>query len=714
MNGTPLASLKTDLNNDGKPDIVSLTSNSVITQLGNGDGTFFPPQSFSGLSKVVGFDAADLNHDGNIDLAIAFAGTPPGVQILYGTGTGSFVLGPVLPLPDLSAPFSGSHQPTAIAIGRLNQGERPDIAVLTRNFVSDGAASYLLVATSHGRDNFDFGSPISVTPFAEALQITDLNNDRRQDIVVANSMRSLSGQFIFGGVQVFLNDGKGGLAAQPFVNLKATPGPIVVADLNHDGNPDVAALTVGPVSLPANSALTVLLGDGQGGLTVSGNYGTLNTPTALAAGDYNSDGIPDLIAGAPDGGVVLFPGKGDGSFPEQGYLYLGASVVSIFTGDFSGDGVSDILTTGSGENSLVATLGAHACQLQPTITTNVSSTIYAPYQLAASADLNGDGHTDLIGIVNSPGPAAAIVSVILSNGDGTFQKPAEYSNFYTGGTVFPVLKNVVAQDINLDGKLDLVVASNTGAFILTGNGDGTFQQTPVHVGSPSSFISVADVNKDGIPDLLMSSSASALFIYLGLGGGAFQPPSVVNLISPGVWQAVGDFNHDGGVDIAIATPLGVEVLIGAGGGNFTRRTPVLGPAMSVTAADVNNDGNLDLITDTAVSLGDGHGNFGAPIRYSVVPGTAVLASDFDADGKADIAVASPIGTFTFYKSKGDGTFEPFIVGGMDLSNSSLTLGTFSAGGAQQIAALSTQTAVVGANNTQYTGYVQLFGNVVFP
>jgi hypothetical protein len=280
--------------------------------------------------------------------------------------------------------------------------------------------------------------------------------------------------------------------------------------------------------------------------------------------------------------------------------------------------------------------------------------------------------------------------------------------------VFPVLKSVVARDVNLDGKVDLVVASTTGAFILTGNGDGTFQQTPVHIFFPTSFISVADVNKDGIPDLLMSSPGNAIGVFLGLGGGAFQSPSFVNLISAGVWQEIGDFNHDGTVDIAVATAFGVEVLMGTGGGNFTRRTPLPGAALSVTAADINNDGNLDLITDTAVALGDGHGNFGAPIRYSVMPGSAVLVSDFNADGKPDIAVASPIGTYTFYKGKGDGTFEAFVVGGLDLSNSSLTLGTFSAGGAQQIAALATQTQVVGANHTEYTGYVQLFGNIVFP
>jgi len=228
----------------------------------------------------------------------------------------------------------------------------------------------------------------------------------------------------------------------------------------------------------------------------------------------------------------------------------------------------------------------------------------------AVGDFNGDGKLDLaVSYYNSQAPGySAFVSILLGNGDGTFQKPLSYK----GGNIAPPMTLPVAVgDLNGDGKLDLVVANfEPGTVsVFFGNGDGTFQPHVDYAtpgGAVATSVVVADFNGDGKPDLAVTA-AGGLSIYLNSGTGTFPTRKDYDAGSGFVYLAVGDFNGDGKLDLAAVdcpqtcqNPNGVAgsiaILLGNGDGTF--RTPVnyavgVSPVF-VAAADLNGDGKLDL------------------------------------------------------------------------------------------------------------------------
>ena len=228
----------------------------------------------------------------------------------------------------------------------------------------------------------------------------------------------------------------------------------------------------------------------------------------------------------------------------------------------------------------------------------------------AIGDFNGDGIPDIAASGEDPAGNGADYSILLGNGDGTFQR----AHTYSGGGAY----GIAVADLNRDGKLDLVM---DGVLVALGNGDGTFQKPILYAGPVSSY---------------------------GL--------------------AVGDFNGDGKVDVVITdqTKQGVDVLLGNGDG--TLGPPIFsGPLGSfpgdVIVADFNGDHKLDIATSNAgdstiaVALGNGDGTFQAAMKYTVGLPEKVVAADFNRDGKLDL-VATSGDTVIFFPGNGDGTFGP--------------------------------------------------------
>lgn len=290
-------------------------------------------------------------------------------------------------------------------------------------------------------------------------------------------------------------------------------------------------------------------------------------------------------------------------------------------------------------------------------------------QSFAVGDFNNDGKLDIAdpNYFNS-----TQISVFLGNGDGTFQAPVLYGAGNEPDTV-------VAADLNHDGNLDLVVGNflSGNVSVLLGNGDGTFRSAENYdlpTSGSATFVGVGDFNGDGNPDLAAiesNSSCQCIVLFLGNGDGTFQTPpitysSVFNLSA----FAIGDFNSDGKLDLAVTeyglTGNQLEILLGNGDGSFQSGGTYLsgqGP-FDVQAAYLNNqDHNLDLVVTIggglSVLLGNGDGTFRGPTTYT--PATnRVTVADFNGDGNLDLAATgtAQTGQLIVFLGNGDGTFQP--------------------------------------------------------
>lgn len=332
-------------------------------------------------------------------------------------------------------------------------------------------------------------------------------------------------------------------------------------------------------------------------------------PAALAVADFNQDGKPDLAAAA-NVRVYTMLSNGDGTFtsapgspvsvPSPPYddfasPYLGPMAV----GDFDHSGHPGLAVAEFQNEAAVILLGNGTGSLSPS-SAGFVNTEGMPTSAIETADFNADGNLDLA-ILNS---ISGISPIALGYGDGAFS---------TAGNISPGSAAAVG-DFNGDGKLDVAVAGGEDVLISLGNGDGSFTQTngsPVPVGHGFSAIVAGDFNGDGKLDLAMADGiGNAVVVLLGNGDGTFQSPITIAAGNGPAAMVAGDFNNDGKLDLAIANygDGTVTLLLGNGNGTFTQasKSPYLvgtGPD-AIVAADFNGDGKLDL----AVANGtDGEG-----------------------------------------------------------------------------------------------------------
>lgn len=326
-----------------------------------------------------------------------------------------------------------------------------------------------------------------------------------------------------------------GLGNALVTNAAGAPVLSVVADFNGDGFPDVATANAafGP------STMAVFLGKANGEFQTPVSYQTGYFTSGILAGDFNNDGILDLVAMSQDGTIALFLGKGDGTFKTPKTDNIGGLPVAIVMGDFNRDGVLDFATIDYFANTTSISLGNGDGTFQSAVPYAVGVN---PYDMA-SADFNGDGYQDLAAVNENDNT----VSVLLGKGDGTFQPQKTYG---TGNQV----EFVTTGDLNLDGKQDIIVANyaDEDVGVLLGNGDGTFKpQVTYKVGGPDSGLAIADLNGDGVPDIAASYyHPSQVGVLLGKGDGTFEAVRTFNTTqSQGYTVTVADLNGDGAPDL---------------------------------------------------------------------------------------------------------------------------------------------------------------------
>jgi hypothetical protein len=265
------------------------------------------------------------------------------------------------------------------------------------------------------------------------------------------------------------------------------------------------------------------------------------------------------------------------------------------------------------------------------------------------------------------------LSILLGNGDGTFQKPLTFP--------VPAPVGIAAGDFNEDGIQDLAVVESGGTgngaiAIFLGDGRGHFKLSASYeIGIESGEVAIADLNGDGHLDVAVTNpgfeGGGNMMTFFGNGHGELKDRKTYKLGGQPAGIAAGDLNGDGHPDLAVATNQEhtVAVLMNDGTGKFGKPVSysVDGDPVDVKIADLRNNGKQDLVVADDASgldvwLNNGDGTFGKPTTYPptcdrcLYPPEACTIDDFNQDGNLDVACATIGADSYFFYGKGNGKF----------------------------------------------------------
>jgi hypothetical protein len=622
--------LLTDVNADGKLDVLTFdnaTPANVIEMLGVGDGTFATATSTTTLTTSAPGNMifADFNGDGKID----FAGKTESnqLQVTLASGAGLYANAPVsLATPD------GGYDACNSTAGDLNGDSKPEIVSFNCN------ANTITVYVNSGDGTFGTGvyynNNSDLDQYIYDGAIADVNGDGHNDIVAINDDA--------GDLSVFLGHGDGtvGAQAQSFAVGGYAWNTPLIADFNGDGLADV-------IEADDLYNLVYLQGYGDGTFRAVPTYALPNSfdqyawTFSVASGDFNGDGIPDVVVGQfqdfASTGVVVYLGKGDGTF---------------YAGDSYGT---------SPRMSYVAV-----------------------------GDFNGDGKLDIAGIDE----ADDVLQILLGNGDGTFSIGGTY---HTSASNNPAAQGLVVGDFDKDGKLDIAIANaNTGDVgVLLGKGDGTFAAAvsyPITGYAPFN-LAAADLDGDGYPDLAVTAYTDGpamvgVLLSNSEAPGTFGTVHFVAVNGQPENIALGDLNKDGKTDMAVTETGGatfngqIEIFLNDGTGTFTAAPTAYAAStfggitgdsypLDIQMFDMNGDGNLDLVYvnddygTVAVALGNGDGTLAAPVEFPTTEYAEGLAlADVNGDGATDVLTGEDeAGGFSvMLNANGTGTSGNYTIG----------------------------------------------------
>ncbi|MEO6806638.1 MAG: FG-GAP-like repeat-containing protein [Edaphobacter sp.] len=604
-----------DIDGDGKLDIVSVSADQQISILtGKGDGTFNAAQSFAApalpgsslpaaSTPITNIITADVNGDGKRDLICSNG------LVLLGDGHGNFTAATSAAFPFIQSSTSAGP---FIATGDLNNDGKQDLVL--------GNGSSISIYLGNGNGTFTPGTSYPSINNTGYVSVVDLDGDGNLDIYngLAEGGIYSGDNSSFASAYILMGKGDGTFVGAPRLN-SGTYNGTNLGDVNGDGFPDV--ITNGIINAQTAS-FSVQLGNGHGfttastitppasfTLSVNGTMETITNAnktaaTTYAVADINGDGKADLVfvdsgltvnGSGSDAYPVYFVAlsNGDGTFqapvphafpqlaPASGFD-VSLAVSNLQIADFNHDGKADLIVsydeTAGGLGTVpynrgfavVTGNGDGTFSTTPILTSTYSSatapnTALLP-QVVSTADLNGDGRPDLIGINPTFSIGTGAVTQLLTyvgNGDGTFKAPSTFAiaaNVY--GT--PVLA-----DFNKDGKLDLAFLAETSASqaelaIANGNGDGTFATaTILNLAGGDSIrsasLAAADFDADGNIDLALLDSNDYSGIFYGKGDGTFTsvpltgsvvPKGLINIAANNNGSAIAiDLNKDGKPDI---------------------------------------------------------------------------------------------------------------------------------------------------------------------
>jgi hypothetical protein len=574
------------------------------------------------------------------------------------------------------------YLPTSVTTGDFNRDGKMDWAV------SNGGSNDVWIYFGNGDGTAGLPTIVNLTGAAPTQVVAaDLRKIGVLDLVVAEADSQSIG--------VLLGNGDGTFQTEVTYYIPGPPLSVAVADVNGDGKLDVVAGIVGG---PLQGPFVTFLGDG------TGKFGApITTPafspvaafftTSVVLKDLNGDGLPDAIVidqGSVVAGAHSYLNNGDGTFKHADFFFESGGIIvvtSVAVGEMDGDGCPDAVT---GEALGLVRIFRGTCdggfQGFPNVATFGAGE--APVSVAL-ADMNGDGHLDVItgGGFFGVGPgfgqeASNLVTVLFGDGAGSLSPPKVYRDE-------PSLHGLAVADLNGDGKPEVIVASqdtDTSAVLKNdgkGNLDGptggylgyiTAGQSG-NVNAPYSPFLVQDIDGDGKPDIALleaeptTSSAWEFAVLLNDGSGHFGAPvrtPVSDFGPPPSGYALGDFRNTGRPDLiaweqsyqGTGDP-NLAFFPNIGGGQFGRgRFTAFNPNQLsggiLTTGDFNGDGKLDFVLATSLSTGsaqtasqlvffkgNGDGTFqqGGSVSFGTgTPPFMIFAGDFNHDGRLDVLV----------------------------------------------------------------------------